>query len=83
MDTFLKIFTLIWIIFLYALVVYRTFISKSDKRHTRENVGLILLVFILITISSNPLNEYLKIGCYLVGLILMIFTLRKRVRSHT
>lgn len=79
MDNFFKIFIVVWVIFIYALVIFRIFIRKYGKSYTRENIGLIILSFTVAL--SNQWTIYMKIGFGFVGVILMIFILILRRRQ--
>ncbi|MFC5450932.1 hypothetical protein [Paenibacillus aestuarii] len=79
MDIYLKIFILVWLIFIYGIVAYRMFIRKGGKMYTKENTGLIIIAFTMLI--NNQLHLYLRLSFVLIGAALMISLLMLRRKA--
>ncbi|GIQ69659.1 hypothetical protein XYCOK13_24830 [Xylanibacillus composti] len=75
MGSFLNIFFIVWVLFIYGIVAYRL-IFQRDKPYFKENIGLLLLASLLITNSSVVV--WLKIVTYLINVFIIVYLVWKR-----
>lgn len=77
-------FIIAWSLFIIGLVAYRMFKHKSTK-YNKEDIGLLIMHFILLVQKGNESNPFLQItykALLVIGVGLLVIKIVGVIKNH-